>query len=53
MKSALLTPETNFGYVPSIDANLFSVRADIPLAIAAEQSGCIVDAAGASKEGAQ
>ena len=40
MKSALLTTETTFG-----DANLFSVRAGAPLAIAAEQSGCIVDAA--------
>ena len=45
MKSAPLTPETTFGYIPSIDANLFSVRADIPLTIAAEQCACSVDAA--------
>lgn len=46
MKSAPLTPETTFGYIPSIDANLFSVPAGIPLTIAAEQASCIVDAAG-------
>jgi hypothetical protein len=45
MKSALLTPETRCGYIPSIDDNLLAIRAGIPLAIAAEQSGCIVDAA--------
>lgn len=43
--NAPLTPETTFGYVPSIDANLFSVPAGIPLAIAAEQCACGVDAA--------
>ncbi|MBK1653363.1 hypothetical protein [Allochromatium vinosum] len=45
MKTALLTPETPFSYVPSIDANLFSVRAGVPLAITAEQCACSVDAA--------
>ena len=40
------TPETAFGFMPSIDTNLFSVRADIPLVLAAEQAACIVDAAG-------
>lgn len=46
MKSALLTPETRCGYIPSIDDNLLAIRAGIPLAIAAEQASCIVDAAG-------
>ena len=40
------TPETAFGFMPSIDANLFSVRAGIPLATVAEEAACIVDAAG-------
>ena len=39
------TPETRFSYIPSIDADLFAVRAGIPLATAAEEAGCIVDAA--------
>lgn len=40
------TPETHFSYIPSIGDNLLSVRAGVPLAIAAEQAACIVDAAG-------
>ena len=39
------TPETRFSYIPSLDADLFAVRAGIPLATAAEEAGCIVDAA--------
>ena len=38
-------PETRFSYIPSLDADLFAVRAGIPLATAAEEAGCIVDAA--------
>jgi hypothetical protein len=38
------TPETRFSYIPSLDADLFAVRAGIPLATAAEEAGCIVDA---------
>jgi hypothetical protein len=40
------TPETRFSYIPSIDADLFAVRAGIPLATVAEEAACIVDAAG-------
>jgi hypothetical protein len=39
------TPETRFSYIPTIDADLFAVRAGIPLATAADEAGCIVDAA--------
>ena len=45
MKSALLTPETNFDYIPSIGDNLLAVRAGIPLPLAAGQCACSVDAA--------
>lgn len=45
MKSALLTPETTFDYIPSIGDNLLAVRAGAPLVLTAERSGCIVDAA--------
>lgn len=45
MKTAPLTPETRFSYIPSIDDDLFAVRAGIPLATAADEAGCIVDAA--------
>lgn len=42
---APLTPETRFSYIPSLDDDLFAVRAGIPLATAADEAGCMVDAA--------
>ena len=39
------TQETPFAYQPSLGANLLSVRAGIPLATAAEEASCIVEAA--------
>ena len=39
------TQETPFAYQPSLGVNLLSVRAGIPLATAAEEASCIVEAA--------
>ncbi|MCK7518097.1 MAG: DUF3077 domain-containing protein [Ignavibacteriales bacterium] len=39
------TQETPFAYQPNLGANLFSVRAGIPLATATEEASCIVEAA--------
>ena len=45
------TPETHFSYIPSIGDNLLSVRAGVPLAIAAELAK--LDRASETKEGGQ